>query len=179
MNPRLLGVDQVRFRYTNRPHRHEGSNLDLQRRRLASCPLNDGGIWHLRQDSNPHRPGRNRLSCPLDDGGSRRLSGEPARIRTGDDLGCSQAPCRLGYELVAGDRGIEPRGRPGLEPSALPRASPMCVEPSPGVEPDPPPYQGGVPAVWTSRAEQTTVVAAALRGIEPRPLERESSVFAT
>ena len=137
------------------------------------------GSSHLRQDSNPHWPGRNRLSCPLNDGGPTGV-GELARIRTGDDLGCSQAPFQLGYELMAlaGDRGIEPRSRPGLEPSALPRASPISVacvlpwapradsgrpwgfEPSPGVEPDPPPYQGGVPAVWTSRASAKPAEAA-------------------
>jgi hypothetical protein len=74
LNPRLLGVDQARFRYTNRPwHRHEGSNLDLQLRKLASCPLDDGGKevrWggsdrYLDQESNLDPPLRRREHCPL------------------------------------------------------------------------------------------------------------------
>ena len=60
-----------------------------------------------------------------------------------------------GAVVLAGHRGIEPRGQPGLEPSALTQSVPQAVrlfEPSPGIEPDPPPYQGGVPSTWTSRA---------------------------
>ena len=82
LNPRLLGVDQVRFRYTNRldPHRHEGSNLDLQLRRLASCPLDDGGSSYPDQDSNLDPPLRRRKHCPLCYRGIGTCA--PGRIRT-------------------------------------------------------------------------------------------------
>ena len=105
-------------------YRDQDSNLDLWFRKPLCSIHYTIAVWSPDQGLNLDTSGRSRAHCPLCYQGV----GEPGRDRTDDDLGCSQAPFLLGYGLMAGHRGIEPRSQPGLEPSALTQSVPLAAQ---------------------------------------------------